>query len=90
MVQREKTRKQGKSDRGEGIEAMEAQGLGPDCKWIIGGMSAAVIGLCGAVAYCANGWLKSVLTRVSEKEATIAQLNAAGQVVQKKRGESPS
>lgn len=68
---------------------METGGLGPDCKWIIGGMSAAIVGLCGALAYCAKGWLNAVLALVSQKDETIAQLNAAHTMALKKKGESP-
>ena len=64
-------------------------GLAGDCWKIIGGMGTAVIGLCGAVAYCAKGWLRSVLDRVQDKDETIAQLNAAHVMAVKKKGESP-
>lgn len=70
---------------------MDQGGLGPDCKWLIGGMSAAIIGLCGAIAYCANGWLKAVIGRVTDRDDRIAQLNAAQTMAVKKKegGGSP-
>lgn len=68
---------------------MNDGGLGADCKWVIGGMSAAILGLCGAVAYCAKGWLNAVLSQVKQRDETIAQLNAARTAALRKKGESP-
>ena len=63
--------------------------MGPDCWKIIGAMGTAILGLCGAVAYCAKGWLNAVLDLVRQKDETIAQLNAAHTLALKKKGESP-
>jgi hypothetical protein len=63
--------------------------MGQDCWKVIGGMGTAIVALCAAIVYLAKGWLGAVIARVSDRNDTIAQLNAAHQVVQKKKGESP-
>ncbi len=64
------------------------EGMSADCWKVIGGMGTAIIGLCGAVAYCAKGWLDSVLARVNDRTETISQLNAA-RTAAKGKGGSP-
>lgn len=65
------------------------QALGSDCRWVIGGCVAAVLGLCGVILYMAKyiagQWDKSK----AEDQAEIAQLRTVRTVSDKKKTESP-
>lgn len=57
-----------------------------DCWKVIMGLAGAIVVLCSCVAYCAKGWLESVLDRVADRNDTIAQLRAARNTASSKGG----
>ena len=60
--------------------------LSGDCWKVITGMASAIVILSGGIAYCARGWLDSVLARVQDRNETIAQLRAARTTASSKGG----
>lgn len=63
--------------------------LGADCKWVIGGLSAAVVALCGVIAVLAKGWLGEVRLRLGDRDGTLAQILASREYSAKKKESSP-
>lgn len=71
------------------LEDSHGEVLGADCKWVIGGLTAAVVGLCTVIGVLAKGWIGEVRLRLGDRDATVSQLLASREYSAKKKEISP-